>query len=160
MKTETIFVIHGEEATKKQSSLRKNGRNARDSDNPSINYWSGLHVFTILCCSGLVMSILTLIPRHNSLLDQSYWFEINIVVAIAYFTVTASTVLDFLVLFEKNSLVTIRLFLKSYLATFVTWIVCFCTIYMIWTMMLDYNHPMPWIGFIVHVPTKIVSSIS
>ena len=132
----------------------------RKSSYSNINRWSVLHVFTILFCCALVMSIMTLIPRHNSILDQSYWFEINIVTATSYFIMTVVIVLDFIILFEKGSFVTIQFFLKNYLATFLTWIVCFCVSYMIWTLILEYNHPMPMYGFYLHFPTKIVSAVS
>ena len=160
MKTETIFVIHGEEATKKQSSIKKNGKDARNSDNPTINYWSGLHVFSVLCCCGLAMSIITLIPRHDSMIDHTYWFEINILTATICFILTAFMVLDFIVLFEQRSWVTTRFFLKNYLATFLTWIIWFCTSYIIWTMVLEHNHPMPFTGVILAWPTLLASVVS
>ena len=160
MATRKIFVINGEETTKKQSSIGRNRGMARKSGNPNINYWSGLHVFTILCCCGLVMSILTLIPRHDPILDQKYWFEINILMAGTSFIMQANMVLDFVVLLGKRSLVTIRFFLKNWLAYFLTWIIGVCTIYVIWTMILEYNYPMPWWVFILYIPTKIVSVLS
>ena len=101
MTTGKIFMVDGGESSKEQPSNRRNGKIAWKSNDSNINYWSGLHVFSILCCCGLTMSILTLIPRHNSIIDQSYWFEINIVTAASYFIMTAVHVLDFIVLFEK-----------------------------------------------------------
>ena len=99
-------------------------------------------------------------PRHNSILDQSYWFEINIVTASTCFISTAFILLDFIVLFGKSSVVTIRFFLKNYLANFLTRVIGFLVIYMIWTKILEYNHPMPWWGLILYFPNKIVSVIS
>ena len=160
MTTGKIFLIHGEDISKKQSSIRRNGRLAPTSGNSNSNYWSMLHVFSILCLSGLAMSILTLIPRHNSILDQSYWFEISIVAAPAYLIRTAITVLDYIVLFEKDSMITTRIFFKTYFANFLTWIVGYCAIYMIWTMILEYNHPMPFVDLILYFPLKMASSVS
>ena len=106
------------------------------------------------------MSILTLIPRHNSIIDQSYWYESNITLAMTCFILTMVIVLDFIVMFPKNSFVTTQFFLKNYFATFVTCITCYCTCYMIWTMILEYNHPIPNIGIIIYFPMKIVSIVS
>ena len=160
MTTEKISVIHGEEATEKQSSIWKNGRMECKSDNPNINYWSGLHVFTVLCCCSLAMSVLTLIPRHNSILEPAYWFEVNIPSAMACFIVTTMIVLDFIVIFEKNYLITIKFFLMTYLATYMTVTTCYCTIYIIWTVISEYNHPMPHVGVIVNWNLRIVSMVS
>ena len=153
-------MVNQEEILENQSQIRENGRMAKKSGDSTISYWSGLHVFSILCCCGLAMSILTLIPRHNSLLDQSYWLEISIVAAPAYLIRTALIALDFIVLFENDSMITPRIFVKCYLANFLTWIVGYCTIYMIWKMILEYNHPMPLYNFILYFPTKIVSVVS
>ena len=155
-----VFVINGEEPIQEQSSPRRNGSIVRKSDNGSINYWSGFHVFTILCCCGSAMSILTLIPRHNSIIEQSYWFEIQIVTAITYLFTTAVTVLDFTIMFPNSSLDTIRLFLKNYLANFLAWVVGFCTSYLIRTMILENSRPMSWISHILFFTTKIVSVVS
>ena len=106
------------------------------------------------------MSILTLIPRHNSILEPAYWFEVNIPSAMACFSLTTIVVLDFIVIFEKNSLVTIQFFLKTYLATYLTVTTFYCTIYMVWTMILEYNHPMPHVGALVNFPLRIVSMVS
>ena len=160
MTNREIFVIDGEDNKKEQSSVRKDRRMAHKFGNSNSMYWNGLHVFTILCCCGLAMSILTLIPRHNPFHDQSYWFEFSFVAANTYFIGTVGIVLDFVVLFEMRSLVTIRFFLKNYLATFLTWILSFCTGYMIWTLILDYNYPIPVNGALFHWPAKIVSLVS
>ena len=106
------------------------------------------------------MSILTLIPRHNSIQDPSYWYETTIVAAPAWFIRTAMIVVDFMVLFENDSVITTRIFFKSYLANFLTWLVGYFTIYMIWTMILEYNYPMPMFDLILYFPTRIASFIS
>ena len=157
MSSEKIFIVNGEEISENQSQVRNNWIIAEKSGDLTISYWSGLHVFSILCCSGLAMSIMTLIPRHDSMADQSYWFEINILTATVYFIMTARMVVDFIVLFEKSSLITIRFFLKNYFATFLTWIVGFCITYIIWTIILEHNHPMPFTGAILQFPTKLAS---
>ena len=155
-----IFLVNGDNILENQSQVTKNARIVKQSGDSTISYWSGLHVFSILCCCGLAMSIMTLIPRHNSMIDQSYWFEINILTATVYFIMTAMIVVDFIVLFEKSSLVTIRFFLNNYFATFLTWIIGFCISYIIWTMILEHNHPMPFTGVIFHFPTKLASVLS
>ena len=159
MPTRKIFVVGVEENSKNQST-KKDGRKASKSGICKSSYTGGLHVFTILCCCILAMSILTLVPRHNSILEPAHWFEVNIPSAIACFIMTTVTVLDFIVIFERNSLVTIQFFLKTYLTTYLTVTTCYCTIYMIWTMILEYNHPMPYVGVLVIFPLRIVSMVS
>ena len=42
------------------------------SNEGNVSYWDGLHVFSILGACALVLSIQTLIPRHNSIIYQNY----------------------------------------------------------------------------------------
>ena len=104
-----------------------------------------------------ISDVMTVMPRHNSILEPSYWFEVNITTSAAYFMMTAMIVLDFWILFGRKSFVYVRFFLKNYLATFLTWIIYFCLSYMIWTMILEYNHPMPMVNQYGFFVTKIAS---
>ena len=72
-----IFIISPMETSTVQSSNRNGDEIAEASPVPDIKYRNGLHVLTILCCSALATSIFALIPRHNSIIEPSYWFEIN-----------------------------------------------------------------------------------
>ena len=56
MSSEKIFMVNGEEISENQSQVRNNWMIAEKSGDLTISYWSGLHVFSILCCSGLAMS--------------------------------------------------------------------------------------------------------
>ena len=145
------------ESSKQQYPFKRNWRVVRKSDDDNNNYWSWLHLFTILCFCGLAMSTLTLIPRHNSILDPSYWFEINISASTAYFMITTMIALDFRILFERSSFVTIYFFMKNFTATFLTWIIYFCISYIIWTIVLEYNHPMPMVNQYGFFLTKAAS---
>ena len=76
MATEKIFSIPGKEILKDKSCNKNDDGKDEESEVLTVNYRSGLHVFTILLGCGLAMSILTLISRHNSIKEPTYWFEI------------------------------------------------------------------------------------
>ena len=42
-----------------------------------VSYWNGLHVFSILGACASVLSIQTLILRHNSIIYQNCWYEVK-----------------------------------------------------------------------------------
>ena len=77
MTSEKIFSITGKEIPKEKPCSKNNDTTAETSDISKISYRHGLHVFTILIGCGLAMSILALIPRHNSVENQTYWFEVS-----------------------------------------------------------------------------------
>ena len=66
-------------------------------------------------------------------------------------------ILDFRILFERSSFVTIFFFMKNFCATFLTWIIYFCMSYIIWTIVLEYNHPMPMVNQYGFFVTKVAS---
>ena len=76
MATEKIFSITGKEIFKDKSCSKNDDRKDEASEVSTVNYKSRLHVFTILFGGGVAMSILTLIPRHDSIEESIYWFEI------------------------------------------------------------------------------------
>ena len=108
-----IFVISVKEAAKeiKISNIHCNIIEERRGSDQT--YKSAVHVLSILGCCGLVMSILTLIPRHNSIVDQSYWLEVMFPAGFCIIISTAAIAQDFFVLTGKDPLVMINFFLKS-----------------------------------------------
>ena len=151
-----IFSITGTEISRDKSSNKNKSEKFRGSVvADTINdmrcvasYWNGLHIFSVLCACGLAMSILALIPRHNAILDPTFWFEINIPAGFGIILLQAEIFLDFSILIGKNSLISVRLVVKIFLVSLVTWATIFITFYIIWTTMLEYNAPMPLVGLL------------
>ena len=160
MINEKIYSISGTEVSEEMSSKRHDEEKSISSIVPEPSYWNGLHAVTIIATSCLAMSVLALIPRHDSILEQRYWFEINIPVGIGMIIKTSLAVLDIFILIEDKSLVSKMIFLKIFLASFFTWLTFYCTCYAIWTMILDYNHPMPFVGLLCFIPTTVVTASS
>jgi len=94
------------------------------------------------------MSVVGLIPRHNSILEQSYWFEIIFPAEFGTALLATLKVLDFFLWTKKRSLVTFRFLAKYYSVVLLTWITSFSVSYIIWTQILEYNHPMPLFGIL------------
>ena len=159
MTTEKIFSITGKEVSKIKAYCKSNGENAETSDVSNINYLNGLHVFTILFGCGLSMSILTLIPRHDSIQEPEYWYEIIFPAGFWIFFVTTVMILDWLMLIERDSMVPIWLYLKAFSITFIGWLLLFFTCNMLWTKILEYNPPMPYIGVLCGIPSIIVGIV-
>ena len=160
MTTRKIFVISGNEASQVSLSNRNGEEKEGASVESCINYRNGLRVVGTLCCCGLPMSILTLIPRHNSILEQSYWFEPILVAGFWIALRTAVRLMDFVFWFDHRSLITIQFFLKNYFAGFLTWSTTFIVFHTIWNRILEFNHPMPFIFVSCYVTTVIAEILA
>ena len=160
MATKKIFSITGKEVPKQELPQSYDDRIAGTSLVSRVSYWNGLHVFSILFGCGLAMSALTLIPRHNSILDQTYWYEMIFPVAFARFMWAAVKVLDLDVLIGKDKLSLISLLLKIFFTSFLIHVTLFCSIYLIWTRIQGHNHPYPQVGTVCFLPTMIIGILS
>ena len=98
-----------------------------------------------------------MIPRHNSILDPSYWFEVNIPTGMGLFLMTTVMILECIILTEDDSFVSIHHFMRLYFFLFLSWIILYCTCCISWSIVLGHNHPMPFIGLICYFPTKLLS---
>ena len=160
MISEKVFCITGMDISKRKLFDENHGKGDRSSNVANTSFWNGLHVISISFACGLAMSILTIFPRHNSIDDQRYWLEINIPAGVALISWTSVIVLDFFILIDKHSLFSLYSYFKIFLTTFLTWIMTFTMSFLFWTKVLKYNHPMPLLGIVCHVPAVIVSVVS
>ena len=160
MNTEKIFSITGKEIAKRKSSIEKDDGKAEASDVANISYVSGLHVFTILIGCGLAMSMLTLIPRHNSIDDPTYWYEIIFPAGIGIIFYALNLILESSILMEREKMMSFWMHLKMISTYLLSWIIPFCCCYFLWTAILQYNHPMPFVGSICNLSSSIVAAIT
>ena len=156
MTTSNIFYVSVEDVSREEQPESKSyGRN----NHPLVfvSYWNGLHILGILLLCTLVISVHTSIPRHNSILEPSYWFEVNTPAGMGLFLMTTVMILECIILTEDDSFASIHHFMRLYFFLFLSWIILYCTSYTLWSIVLGYNHPMPFIGLICYFPTKLLS---
>ena len=117
------------------------------SRNRNSSYWNLLHVFSILAICAVHLIPLSIIPRTNSIIHQSCWFEFNFVVVFFMVLMTANDLLNLLIYTKENSLLSASVFLRLYSLYSIAWIVPYVGSYWVWCVYLTYNHPMPYLGF-------------
>ena len=160
MATKKIVSITGKEVPMQEPSQSSNEKIAETSFVPRFSYWNGLHVFSILGGCALAMSALTLIPRHNSILYQKYWYEMIFPIGFARFIWAAVKVLELGVLVGKDKLVSIGLHLKIFFTSFLIHVTLFCFVYLFTTRIQGHNHPQPHVYTICFMPTQIIGIFS
>ena len=119
--------------------------------------WAVFYLLSILSTCIFMVSFITLIPRHNSIVEPSYWFEIILPQSVGLLLKTTMMILSCSILTETNSFVSARFFLKIYLSIFLVWALCYFICNSFWTIFLKHNHPMPLVGLICYYPIQIGS---
>ena len=106
-----------------------------------------IHVSLLLACI-LNTSVLTSIPRKNSILYPEYWYE-ALFFWIAGVTVpkTFEHIVELFIFTKEHSLLTSSHFAKVFLTCSSCFAVSYCISYMTWTLYMGYNHPLPFVGF-------------
>ena len=113
----------------------------------NVNNWNWLHIGSILSICAVHLIPLSIIPRTNSIIHQSYWFEFNFVVVFFMILMTANDLLNLLIYSKEQSLLSKQVFLRLYVLYLMAWIVPYVLSYWFWCIYLGYNHPMPYLGF-------------
>lgn len=114
------------------------------------SYWNGLHLFSILGASIMTTSLITLIPGHNSIVYQEYWFEMVLVLILVLSTTTTiSCVMDVFIYLDLESLASVNVVLKHYSRTMLAVVLPYGMCYVFWKHILNFNHPMPFLGYSV-----------
>ena len=113
--------------------------------------WNICHVFSVLIVCGIVAVPVTLVPRINSIFYQSKWYEFNFVMIGVLLLSAANEVLNVATYFKEESLLSIRMLLKTYSFHMVAWTVTYLIAYMIWCQYFEYNWPIPFLGYIYFI---------
>ena len=113
----------------------------------SLAIWNIGYVFAVLAFCSAFASTLTLIPRTNSIFYQSHLFDFNLPVAFIFLLDAANMVLPMATFFREKTLQSIHFFLRMYAYLMILWIVPYLIAYVIWCNFLNYNWPIPFLGY-------------
>ena len=112
------------------------------------SYWNGLYIPFILGVCILTTSILTLIPRHNSIAYPEYWFEMAIIFVVFFSTnSTLSYVMEVFIYMDLESHASVKVALKHYCRTLLAFGLPYGGLCLLWTKGLQLNHPMPFLAY-------------
>ena len=126
MTEEQVFSITGKEILNDKFCSKNDDGKDEELGVSTVNYRSGLHVLTILFGCGLAMSILAIIPRHNSILEPIYWFEIIFPAGFGIIFSVASYLLDLFILMEEETMKSTGWCLKVILACLLSTMIKYC----------------------------------
>lgn len=115
------------------------------SKDPS--YWNIMYIFVILVGCTIETSIVTMIPRHNTILYPEFWYEPMILVVLTVFLrLAVATIMELFIFSNVQELLTPKVFLKLFLAYSLPFVLLYCLCYFTWSVWLGRNHPLPYIG--------------
>ena len=125
------------------------------------SYWNFLHIATIICISVFQLTIVMLIPRHNSIIYPFYWFEVPILLLYTVIIVTVTIMTSIYLFTNHKVLLKIASFLKFYMVYAIfTGILTPTLAYFLWVIVIDKNHPTPFLGLIIFFTSAVTMLIA
>ena len=111
----------------------------------------------------LVISVLftipwTVIPRTNSIIYQSHWWEVLIPMTTFIVLSAAAQALHFKTWFKEPTLMSINNCFAIYFMNLIPYTALYTFSYVIWSVFLQFNHPLPNLGLIM-IPTYMIWAI-
>ena len=110
------------------------------------SYWNLLHIGTIMSISVIPLTIVMLIPRHNSIIYPSYWFELPILTFYISIFMAVNIMTIIYLLTNQKALLRIAIFLKLYSVFATSTCFTYTLVYFLWVIVIDKNHPIPFLG--------------
>ena len=153
IRTETvsIFTIEDSHGSKERDKNMNDGKtfNLRSVYTAILSFIK----ITIFCI--LFAIPWTTIPRTNSIIHQAHWIEVLLPVSSSFILSAGSFLLDLRFWTQEKALISIRVYLKMYLVILTPCTVLYITCYIIWSLWLEYNHPLPYLSIVCLLPTWI-----
>ena len=104
------------------------------------------HVFSVLAICVTSISVITLVPRTNSIFNPSYWYEFNFCILVLMILLTTADAFNIATFLKEDSIHSFRMPLKIYSLYMTTWVVPYLIAYLVWFHYLNYNWPIPFLG--------------
>ena len=127
-----------------------------DNSETIASYWNTCHVVTILGICTICLSPQMLIPRHNSIIYQSYWLEINELMAFTGIIAEANMILELFAYIRHEYFTSMGFAAKMYIWIMLAWHVPFIASNSVWKYYFNFNTPMPLSGALFLVAWWVV----
>ena len=127
----------------RESFGEANSENVRLSTGTDRNWKAHLFIVIIILSCVLFSSPILLYPQHNSIQFQEYWYESIIYGGGVTLTLSLDSLIALKYYFREDSMVSFAIFIQLYIASVTTWSITCTLVYLSWSVLLGYNHPMP-----------------
>ena len=111
----------------------------------NVSYWNGFHLLTVLGFSTLLIGLFLTVPQHDVVKSPEYWYELIIAfILLAPLNLVLKLLQNCNTSFKIRSIISFKTFLRLSLVTVLGFVVPYCFYYLIWTICLGFNPPMPF----------------
>ena len=123
------------------------------------SYWNGLYIFLIFFVCVLFCSTLIMIPMHNQIMSHQYWWETIYTTNLSYtLSLVLTVVQECKIVFKRHFNLTFSSIIQTYIVCGMAGALTYVMIYLIWTILSGYPHPIPFvggIGYLIFISTII-----
>ena len=114
--------------------------------------WIIGYVFIIILLSVAWSIPISVIPMTNPIISPRYWWEVIVNGTFFMYSLseTGFTIIEIKIIFNLKLSTLLKPFAWSFALHFLSTTVCLCLCYLGWTVWLENNHPIPFVGLICY----------
>ena len=141
----------------KEDSIFPGNKKVRILDQDDVSCWNGLYgVFVLIVCI-VMSSFYILIPQHNVIESPEFWYESLFVNVFGWWTLYGTQkVFDGGMILGCPYIISWKVITNLFLTSAITYAILHCLIYLFWSVILHYNHPMPFHCLIAAYVTAVI----
>ena len=164
MRTEEISVISEKISVRSVRQFAGDEKEVETSKNDSksplgkIFEAIGISVFGIIGFNLLFIIPWTSFPRTDSIIYQSNWMESLLPFATVLMIGSGTVFLDLITWTKEEAIMSMSNYLKIFSAVLIPYTIFYVSSYLLWSVYLQYNHPLPNLGMI-YIPAMILQAI-
>ena len=129
METDRISIISLHGSSSNESLQNENdSKKTREGENKTSRLFL-FHIFSILAVCAMFLSMITLIPRSNSIIYQTQWFECSLLMAGLNILMAGNDTLNMAIWFNEKSFLSFHILFRMYILYMTTWIVPYISTY-------------------------------
>ena len=125
------------------------------------NLWKalGISIFGIVGTSVFFAIPWTTIPRTDSIIYQSHWMEVLLPYAFNFMLLTGQQLLQLSLWTKEEAIMSNWIYLRLFFSCLMIYNLLYIISYVIWSIYLQFNHPLPQLG-LIGLPTWFIFAIS
>ena len=162
--TDEIFVISEEISVHSVREIASDEKTEEDSIHnrkstlAKIFESIGVSVFGIIGFNLVCIIPWTSVPRTDSIIYQSHWWEHILLTSITGMTGSGQIILDLITWTNEKAIMSMWNYLKIFSMLLIPYTILYVSSYLVWCVFLQYNHPLPYFALIL-IPAVMTQAI-
>ena len=118
-----------------------------------VSYWHGSYVIGVILGCVIFNAVITVIPQHNVIKEQQYWFELPICYTLGIWpSALGLKIIESSVILNCSELKSMKIFIELILTAGIAQFSVTGILFLGWAWLMKLNYPIPFISYVSGFP--------